>query len=102
MKDGKTQNQIAKLMDRHKSTISRELSRNTGNRYPPKQCCLLSEAHSKGLRNASQITPEDLGQIVDYLEQQWSPEQIAHHVGISYETIHHHAYADKAAGKAIK
>jgi len=30
MKDGKTQTQLAKLMDRHKSTISRELARNAG------------------------------------------------------------------------
>ncbi len=38
MKDGKTQSQIAQLLNRHKSTISRELARNTGNRgYRPKQ-----------------------------------------------------------------
>jgi IS30 family transposase len=38
MKDGKTQSQIATLMDRHKSTISRELARNTGLKgYRPKQ-----------------------------------------------------------------
>ena len=51
MKDGKTQ--IAKLMDRHKSTISQELAHNTGNRgYRPKQACLLAEERSLGYRNA--------------------------------------------------
>ena len=30
MKDGKTQTQIAQLMERHKSTNSRELARNAG------------------------------------------------------------------------
>jgi IS30 family transposase len=29
MKDGKSQSQIAQLINRHKSTISRELDRNT-------------------------------------------------------------------------
>jgi len=49
MKDGKTKAQIATLMDRHKSTISRELARNTGLKgYRPKQACLLSKEYSKG------------------------------------------------------
>ena len=54
MKDGKTQSQIAKLMDRHKSTISREIGRNAGLKgYRPKQACLLAEEHSLGSRNAT-------------------------------------------------
>jgi len=62
MKDGKTQAQIATLMNRHKSTISRELTRNTGNRgYRPKQACLLAEARSLGSRNAAQITADQWG-----------------------------------------
>jgi IS30 family transposase len=37
MKDGKTQSQIAQLLNRHKSTISRDLARNTGLKgYRPK------------------------------------------------------------------
>jgi IS30 family transposase len=40
MKAGHDQSQIANLLDRHKSTITRELSRNTGSRgYRPKQAC---------------------------------------------------------------
>ena len=102
MKDGKTQSQIAKLMDRHKSTISRELARNTGNRgYRPRQACLLSEERSKGSRNAARITLADWNQSVTYLEQKWSPEQIANQVGISHETIYRHVYADKAAGGSL-
>ena len=62
MKDGKIQTQIAKLMDRHKSTISRELARNTGNRgYRPKQACLLAQERSLGSRNATQITAAQWG-----------------------------------------
>ena len=62
MKDGKTQSQIAKLMDRHKSTISREIGRNTGLKgYRPKQACLLAEERSLGSRNATQITAAQWG-----------------------------------------
>ena len=99
MKDGKTQSQIATLMDRHKSTISREIARNTGNRgYRPKQACLLVEERSLGSRNAAQINPKDWGKAVNCLLAQWSPVQIANQVGISHETIYRHVYADKAAG----
>jgi IS30 family transposase len=86
-------------MDRHKSTISRELARNTGNRgYRPRQACLLAEERSLGSRNAAQINPKDWGKAVDCLLAQWSPVQIANQVGISHETIYRHVYADKAAG----
>ena len=95
MKDGKTQSQIAKLMDRHKSTISREIARNTGNRgYRPKQACLLAEERSLGSRNASQITASDWGKAVDCLLAQWSPVQIANQVGLHLDIafnvpVHH-------------
>ena len=98
MKDGKTQSQIAQLLNRHKSTISRELARNTGNRgYRPRQACLLSEERFLGCRNAVQITTDQWNQAVDCLLAQWSPVQIANQVGISHETIYRHVYADKAA-----
>ena len=48
MKVGHDQSQIAKLLDRHKSTISRELSRNTGSLgYRPKQDCDMSADRAK-------------------------------------------------------
>ena len=89
-------------MDRHKSTISREIARNIGNRgYRPKQACLLAEERSLGSRNATQITASDWGKAVDCLLEQWSPVQIANQVGISHETIYRHVYADKAAGGSL-
>ena len=88
MKDGKTQSQIAQLLNRHKSTISRELARNTGNRgYRPRQACLLSEERSLGCLNAAQIKADQWNQTVDCLLAQWSPVQIANQVGVSHETI---------------
>ena len=73
MKDGKTQTQIAQLMGRHKSTISRELARNTRLKgYRPKQACLLAEERSLGSRNAAQITTDQWDQTVDCLLEQWN------------------------------
>ena len=92
-------NTIAELLGRHKSTISREIARNTGGRgYRPRQACLLAQERSLGSRNASQITAKQWSETVDYLHDQWSPEQIASQVGISHETIYRHVYADKATG----
>ena len=103
MKDEKTQSQIATLLHRHKSTISRELTRNTGNRgYRPKQACLLAEKPTQSSCDAIQITATaDWGKTVDWLLEQWSPVQIANQVGISHETIYRYVYADKAAGGSL-
>ena len=44
MSAGNSQQQIAELLGRHKSTISREIARNTGGRgYRPRQACLLAQ-----------------------------------------------------------
>jgi IS30 family transposase len=62
---------------------------------------LLAEERSLGSRNASQITAKQWSETVDYLHDQWSPEQIANQVGISHETIYRHVYADKATGGSL-
>ena len=94
MKDGKTQ--IAKLMERHKSTISRELARNTGLKgYRPRQACLLAEKRSQGSRNATQITAADWGKTVNCLLEKWSPvhietrAQVGHWEGYTVIGAHH-------------
>ena len=72
---GNSQQQIAKLLGRYKSTISREITRNTGGRgYRPRQACLLAQERSLGSSNASQITTKQWSETVDYLHDQWSPE----------------------------
>ena len=48
MKAGHDQTQIAKLLDRHKSTISRELIRNTGSRGYRWECDTVIGASHKG------------------------------------------------------
>ncbi|MCF8196840.1 MAG: hypothetical protein K9J38_12645 [Polynucleobacter sp.] len=45
------------MLGRHKSTISREIVRNTGGRgYRPRQALLLAQECSLGSCNASQLT----------------------------------------------
>ena len=102
MKAGHDQSQIAKLLDRHKSTISRELSRNTGSRgYRPKQACEMSADRAQHSRNAPTVEPWVREAACALLCIQWSPEQIASQLPISHETVYQHVYADKAQGGAL-
>jgi Helix-turn-helix domain len=77
MKALHTITQIAQLLGRHKSTVSRELRRNVGFRgYRPKQACELARKRSESSRNARTIAPSVKEQVNALLQLQWSPEQI--------------------------
>lgn len=96
-KAGHKQNEIAKVLKRSESTISRELTRNCGRRgYRPKQ------AHSKSVErqaiNARTIDDATWQFAQDRLMEQWSPEQISGHAAISPETVYQRVYANKRAG----
>lgn len=87
------------LMERNKSTISRELRRNTGERgYRPKQACDLAAQRALSSRNARTIDASVIKQAREYLQVQFSPEQIADKLPVSHETLYQYVYADKAAG----
>ena len=102
MKAGHDQSQIAKVLDRNKSTISRELSRNTGSRgYRPKQACEMSADRAQNSRNANTVPAWVNDQAQLLLQLQWSPEQIASKLPISHETVYQHVYADKAQGGTL-
>lgn len=99
LKAGHTQREIAQLLDRHPSTISRELARNSGLRgYRPRQAQRLSEVRAANSRNAPRISPEVWEEAQRRLVLQHSPEQIAAHLPISHEAIYQRIYADKRAG----
>jgi IS30 family transposase len=102
MKAGHDQTQIAKLLDRHKSTISQELIRNTGSRgYRPKQACEFSAERAQNSRNAPTVEPWVREEACSLVRMQWSPEQIAARLPISHETLHRHVYTDKAQGGVL-
>ena len=99
-----SQTQIAELLERDKSTISRELRRNRGLKgYRPRQ------AHNLALRRRYDKAQPRIGnpvwQLVEALiRDEWSPEQIVGRVemeqgvSISHEWIYQHVYTDKRSG----
>jgi IS30 family transposase len=59
LKAGHTQRDIARLMSRHPSTISRGLRRNRGQRgYRPKQAHAFSQARAQAGQNGRRIAPD--------------------------------------------
>lgn len=97
---GYIQSEIACVLNRSPSTISRELRRNGGERgYRPKHAHCL--ARDRQVSNARQID-EATWQIAQAkLREDWSPEQISQHVAISHETVYQRIYADKKAGGTL-
>lgn len=99
MKARHTITEIAQLLGRNKSTISRELRRNAGDRgYRPTQACEVALKRSESCRNASTIAPWVKEQADALLRLQWSPEQIAGKLPVSHETLYQHVYAEKKNG----
>ena len=100
---GHNQVEIAEVLERDKSTIYRELQRNTGKcGYRPRQ------AHMKAIeRREKKIKPRFSSLLWPFVEdlvrKDWSPEQISgrlkmeHGTTISHETIYQYIYADKKA-----
>ncbi|MCN4144533.1 MAG: helix-turn-helix domain-containing protein [Thiohalomonas sp.] len=97
-----TQDDIAKEVGVHKSTISRELKRNTGQRgYPPKQAQTKATERRKLASKAIKMTADMIDLIDEKLsEEQWSPEQILgwlleeKSIAISHEHIYQHIWVD--------
>ena len=103
LKMGHNRTEIATVIGVHKSTVSRELRRNRGQRgYRPKQ------AHQKALsrrKKAKPRIPKATWMLIeDKLRQDWSPEQIAgwlkrnKDIQISPERTYQYVLADKQAG----
>jgi IS30 family transposase len=97
------QTEIASVIGVHKSTVSRELRRNCGQRgYRPKQAHQLALSRRKKAR--PQIPTETWAWIEGLLHQDWSPEQIVcwlkknTGIQISHERIYQYVLADKRAG----
>ena len=101
---GHNQTDIAKVVGRHKSTVSRELARNRGLKgYRPKQAHTF--ASDRRLAKATtRITTETWTRVELLLREDWSPEQTSdwlHHsenVHVSHEWIYQYILRDKQAG----
>jgi IS30 family transposase len=98
---------IARALNRHRSSITREVARNATRHdgyYRPQ----LADWYARGRRSRSrrntQFTSADWRRIERLLRQDWSPEQIAGRLRrkgilrISHETIYRYVWADRARG----
>ena len=104
-KKGESANIIAKTLNRSQTTISREINRNTGLRgYRHKQANDLAALRHDTKPKAIKLTDEVKAQLNFYIEQDWSPEQIAGRlekesvVKLHHETIYQYILVDKKAG----
>jgi IS30 family transposase len=107
LKAGVNQTEIAMILERHKSTISREIARNTGLRgYRPKQAQRLAEErrYSKAHRRIGHTVWNNIRKL---LREEWSPEQISLWLGvekgvsISHEWIYQYILQDKQKGGTL-
>lgn len=103
-KAGHSQIMVAGLLGVHKSTISRELKRNRGQRgYRPKQAHQFAQQRHQD-KPRSKIMPDTWTTVERLLRLQWSPEQISGWLRktergpISHEWIYQYVYANKATG----
>jgi len=95
--------EIADVIGVHKSSVSRELKRNRGQRgYRPQQA--HERATARRQKVVPRITAEDWELVESLLKQDWSPEQISGRlkkeqaIRISHEWIYQYILANKRAG----
>lgn len=104
---GNTLSAIAQTLGRHKSTISRELCRNTGQRgYRPKQAHEKARTRQQNKPSHS-ISSATCDWVVRLIKQQWSPEQISgwlaetQSIRVSHEWIYQYLLRDKRKGGTL-
>ena len=104
LKMGHHQSEVAVVLKRHKSTISREVRRNRGLRgYRPKQTQHLALARREA-KAKPRIAPGTWEWVESLLREEWSPEQVRGWLSmeqglhISHEWIYQYVYADKRRG----
>src|SRR5215207_2310344 len=106
-RQGLNQSEIARSMGRHRSTVCREVRRNS-TRADGHYRAFTAQERTNGRRSRSRrnrrFSSEDFALIDGLLRRQWSPEQVAGHLRrtgqllISHETIYRHVWRDKKEG----
>lgn len=109
--EGKTIAQMAEALRRHRSTVYRELNRNSGQRnYRPKQAHRKAEERRTSKRKAVKMTGRTLTYIHDKLSTEWSPDQISKMMrldpqytghAVSHERIYMYIWEDKRNGGTL-
>ena len=103
LKSAQNQTKIAEIIGVHRSTISRELKRNRGERgYRPQQA--QRKAMNRRKWERKRIKAQTWAWVEAKVREDWSPEQIKlwmttyEETSVSHEWIYQHIYADKRAG----
>lgn len=96
---------IAAELNRHRTTIARELRRNAGQRgYKPAKAHDKARARQCDRRNAAELTTGQWRHVQAYLRLWLSPQQVAGRLRlegalcVSPEAIYQHIYRDKRSG----
>jgi IS30 family transposase len=96
---------IAALINKHHSTVSKEIKRNTGLRgYRPKQAQEIAQQRHKNKPRHIKLTADVQALITDNIKHEWSPDQIQGRLkskGLSMvcaTTIYKFIQQDKASG----
>jgi IS30 family transposase len=99
---------IAKAMNRDRSTIYREVNRNScwiiDDSYRPSKAQRRTKARRSRSRRNQHFTQKDYAIVRRLLHKQWSPEQITGHLKqqglrcFSHETIYRYIWRDKKSG----
>lgn len=102
---GLSKSTIAAKLGFDKSTIGREITRNSGLKgYRPKQAQRLASAREAAKHGPYKLTPVIITMVIERLELRWSPEQISNrlriegHDTISPESIYKLIDADRKSG----
>ena len=106
-RQGCNQAEIARALGRHRSTVCREVRRNSA-RADGRYRAFTAQERTNGRRSRSRrnsrFSAEDFVVVDELLCRQWSPEQVAGHLRrtgqllISHETIYRHVRRDKREG----
>lgn len=104
---GYNQTESAALIGCHKSTISRELSRNSGRKGYYSRLAIARARLRQRRGHGSRISAKTWQRVRQHLRQDWSPEQIHgrlqrnNQATVSPERIYQYVYTDKRRGGTL-
>jgi len=103
--ESRSHREIAALISKHHSAVSREVKRNTGLRgYRPKQAQEKTQERQQNKPRYRKLTPEVQSLITENIQDEWSPDQIQGRLRsegfpmVCATTIYGYIQQDKASG----
>ena len=107
-KQGLNGAQIAREIGRHRSTLWREIKRNSSSgKYRPSKAVERTNGRRSRSRRNGHFGPEVFRAVERYVKLDWSPEQIANRLreeeglSISHETIYQYIWREKRQGGTL-